>query len=134
VRGETTRVRPTYIHDYLARQGAQGRVHVKTGAWNTEDHYGDDFTQWSGTSQQKEAHARVQAVSEHFHAIENRLKQYAPASELHEVRYHINEAQWRLLRAQTSCNFYWAQAWTPKVHGDLDLCEAHLSQAVAEFA
>lgn len=134
VRGETTRVRPTYIHDYLARQGAQGRVHVKTGAWNTEDHYGDDFTQWTGTSQQKEAHTRVQAVSEHFHAIENRLKQYAPASELHEVRYHINEAQWRLLRAQTSCNFYWAQAWTPKVHGDLDLCEAHLSQAVAEFA
>jgi len=27
---------------------------------------------------------------------------------------------WRLLRAQTSCNFFWGEAWLPRCHADLD--------------
>jgi hypothetical protein len=32
-------------------------------------------------------------------------------------------ARWRLLRAQTSCNFYWGEAWVARCHADLDDAE-----------
>ena len=26
----------------------------------------------------------------------------------------------RILRAETSCNFFWGEAWVPRCHADLD--------------
>lgn len=128
VRAGETRVRPTYIHEYLDKYGAHGRVKVHTGAWNTEDHYGDDFTQWTGSEEQKEAHARVGRVSAKFHELEEEVAKLPEGPKAVQAGHQMKEAQWRLLRAETSCNFYWGQAWVPKAHADLDGSEWHLDE------
>jgi hypothetical protein len=38
----------------------------------------------------------------------------------------LEEANWRLLRAETSCNFYWGEDWVHRAHNDLDGAEATL--------
>lgn len=32
----------------------------------------------------------------------------------------LEPALWQVLRAETSCNFYWGEAWVPRCHADLD--------------
>jgi len=43
IRSGNSRMRPTFISEYLERFGAHGRVTVRRGAWNTDDHHGWDF-------------------------------------------------------------------------------------------
>lgn len=110
--GNTSGVQPALIHEYLDRCGPAGEVTVRTGAWNTGWHHGTGFTQWTGSGAQRAALARVAAVSD--------LVRAGGAGEV---------ALWRLLRAQTSCNFYWGEAWVDRCHNDLD---AALLELVAE--
>lgn len=111
-------VRPIFIQDYLARHGAVGEVRVKTAAWNTGWHHGRDFLQWTGSQAQKDALARVRETSAAVHALRWR------AGELHaddpDLYRRIEEAMWHLLRAETSCNFFWGEAWVGRCHRDLD--------------
>jgi hypothetical protein len=115
-RGETG-IRPTFIEDYLNQFGCHGEVHVRTAAWNTGWHNGCGFTQWTGSQSQQEALKRVGEVSAALHAAVNRAKSWSAPAELHE---RLSEAHWRLLRAQTSCNFFWGEAWVSRCHSDLD--------------
>jgi hypothetical protein len=32
----------------------------------------------------------------------------------------LEAALWRVLRAETSCNLYWGEAWVDRCHADLD--------------
>ena len=105
-RDEAGGIRPTFIEDYLDRYGTHGEVTVRSGAWNTGWHHGAGFTQWTGSAAQREALARVARLSATVRAGEQSL--------------------WPLLRAQTSCNFYWGEAWVPRAHADLDLAESAL--------
>jgi 4-alpha-glucanotransferase len=114
-------VRPTFISDYLDRHGAHGWVTVNTGAWNTGEHHGADFTQWTGSAAQRDALARVAQLSESLQS----------ARAAHGDNGGLEEARWRLLRAQTSCNFYWGEAWVGRCHSDLDAAAAHLQQALS---
>jgi len=118
VRQGTTAVQPTFISAYLEKYGATGYVNVKTGAWNTGWHHGADFLQWTGSQMQQDALARVRAVSQAFHATAVRLADVAPAQEAH----------WHLLRAETSCNFFWGEAWVQRCHADLDIVARELQQ------
>lgn len=102
-RGET-RLRPCFIEDYLSQHGVGGEVRVRTGAWNTGWHHGVDFVQWTGSQAQKDALGRVAAVSDAICRSPVRSE----------------NAYWRLLRAQTSCNFFWGEAWLHRCHRDLD--------------
>ena len=43
--------------------------------------------------------------------------------------HHLHEAHWRLLRAETSCNLYWGEAWVPRLHADLNEAAFHLHMA-----
>lgn len=113
--------RPTFIHEYLDLYGAHGAVTVKTGAWNTGWHDGVDFTQWTGSQAQKDALQRVKDVSAAFHATRQGMPESGGDAQLHE-------AHWRLLRAETSCNFYWGEAWVARCHADLDVVEACLAE------
>lgn len=106
MRRTDTGIRPTFIHEYLDRFGTYGEVTVRPGAWNTGWHHGTGFTQWTGSPAQREALARVEAVSAMLHS-----------GQCPEPAY------WRLLRAQTSCHFYWGQAWTDRCHAELDEAE-----------
>jgi hypothetical protein len=40
----------------------------------------------------------------------------------------LDEAWWRLLRAETSCNFYWGEEWVHRCHADLDASLEALSR------
>jgi 4-alpha-glucanotransferase len=116
-RGETE-VRPIFIDEYLRQHGAQGEVRVHTGAWNTGWHNGTGFTQWTGSQVQRDALRRVAETSQAFHAARQRAEQSGSANA--DLERRLSEAHWRLLRAQTSCNFFWGEAWVPRCHRDLD--------------
>lgn len=116
-RNGQTRIRPVFIEDYLKEHGACGRVAVRTGAWNTGWHSGDGFTQWTGSQAQRNALRRLAETSGAFHERRGRAEFRALGPELHA---RFEDARWRILRAQTSCNFYWGEAWLPRCHRDLD--------------
>jgi len=122
--GQAGGIRPALISDYLDRHGAHGWVTVDPGAWNTGAHDGAGFIQWTGSTAQRGALARVAQLSDAVHAAADAINGDAAASEL------LEQARWRLLRAQTSCNFYWGEAWVPRCHHDLDAAAAQLDQAL----
>jgi alpha-amylase/alpha-mannosidase (GH57 family) len=124
-----TEIEPVFIHDYLDRYGAHGEVTVSTGAWNTGWHHGAGFVQWTGSEEQKAGLARIGEVSARFHALRNQTLHWpsCPA----ELQHALQEAHWRLLRAETSCNLYWGDAWVPRLHADLTEAEGFLRQAQA---
>jgi len=115
IRAGDDRLRPTFLGDYVDRYGVSGKVKVHTGAWNTGDHSGHGFQQWTGSERQREALHRVSAVSS---AVDRARR---------ELRAPLEESTWRLLRAQTSCNFFWGDAWVDRCHADLDGALASLA-------
>ena len=123
--GQSGGIRPAFISDYLRRHGADGWVTVDPGAWNTGDHHGAGFVQWTGSQAQRDALARVADLSNAVRAVPREALDREPrAAEL------IEQARWRVLRAQTSCNFYWGEAWVQRCHHDLDAAAAHFDQAL----
>lgn len=114
VRAGDDRARPTTISDYLDRFGVGGRVRVHPGAWNTGDHGGHGFVQWTGSERQQAALARVKEVS----AMVADLRERARTDWVEPER--LERSTWLLLRAETSCNFYWGDAWVERCHRDLD--------------
>jgi len=127
IRAGNSPIRPTFVDDYLDRFGAHGRVTVRRGAWNTDTHHGWDFHQWQGGELQRDALSRVHNVSAAYH----RLTERAYGNGNPELWRVLNEAHWRLLRAETSCNLYWGDAWVWKTHKDLDDVAWHLGEARA---
>lgn len=111
-------IQPTFIDEYLDKYGAHGRVYVRTAAWNTGEHSGLGFTQWTGSLTQREALQRIKQASAHFHAVQEKLRSLEnPTPELYQL---LEQAHWRLLRAETSCHFFWGDTWVPRCHSDLD--------------
>ncbi len=113
-------VQPIFIEDYLERFGVGGEVRVRTGAWNTGWHHGRDFLQWTGGQAQKDALARIAETSKRVNALMERVG--GDHGHDGEARRLAEEARWRLLRAETSCNLYWGDAWVPRLQADLDGC------------
>jgi len=111
-------VRPIFIDDYLKQHGAHGEVRVETGAWNTGWHSGVGFTQWTGSQTQRDALKRVADTSRAFHDARQNMEE--SGTENPELQRRLSEAHWRLLRAETSCNFFWGEAWVSRCHQDLD--------------
>jgi len=122
--GRSGGIRPAFINDYLDRHGAHGWVTIEPGAWNTGDHHGTGFVQWTGSSAQREALARVWQVSDAVQAAGSAVDNDEWAAGL------LEQARWRVLRAETSCNFYWGEAWVGRCHDDLDEAGAWLDQAL----
>jgi alpha-amylase/alpha-mannosidase (GH57 family) len=120
-------IHPIFIDDYLDHYGVHGEVRVDSGAWNTGWHHGHGFLQWTGSQDQRDALARVAETSSAVHEARRQ------ASERHsrdpELHYWLESAMWQLLRAETSCNFFWGEAWVPRAHNDLDGSWASLMQA-----
>ncbi|MCW5699436.1 MAG: hypothetical protein KIT00_06310 [Rhodospirillales bacterium] len=124
-RGESA-MRPIFLTEYLDRFGAHGRVTVRRGAWNTDEHHGWNFHQWQGSQMQRDGMARVASVSQDF----RHLLQRALAGGVTDqgTWWHLDQARWRLLRGETSCFFYWGEAWVHRSHQDLDACEGHMNE------
>ncbi|MGB5835226.1 MAG: glycoside hydrolase family 57 [Thiohalocapsa sp.] len=119
--------RPTFISDYLRDYGAHGEVRVNTGAWNTGWHHGKGFTQWTGSEAQRDTLQRYAEISVALH----RLGGSAAAESRDDAALGaaLETARWRLLRAETSCNIYWGEAWVDRAHSDLESAERALEEA-----
>ncbi|KFI21595.1 glycoside hydrolase family 57 [Nitrosococcus oceani] len=124
-------LRPAFIQDYLDKYGAKGRVRITTAAWNTGDHSGIDFIQWTGSQRQKEALKRVEETSTAFHQLKQK---HLGAQALNpEIAHLLNEAEWHLLRSETSCHFYWGEAWVHRAHEDLDTAWTQMNTAAQKL-
>lgn len=120
-------IRPSFIDEYLDAWGAHGYVRVRTGAWNTGWHNGVDFLQWTGSQAQRDALDRVRRSSAAVTEVRRRADEVGNRSP--ELCNDLEEALWHLLRAQTSCNFFWGEAWVARAHGDLDQADSHQARA-----
>jgi alpha-amylase/alpha-mannosidase (GH57 family) len=137
VRCGQTEVQPIFIHEYLDQFGVHGEVTVRAGAWNTGWHHGVDFVQWTGSARQQDALARIHRFSAELHAAEAQAAlaagppgEGARPTEGGAARSNaLEQARWRLLRAETSCNLYWGEAWVQRIHQDLDAAAGHLEEA-----
>jgi 4-alpha-glucanotransferase len=114
-----TEIRPVFIDDYLDRFGAHGQVEVRTGAWNTGWHHGVGFLQWTGSPAQKEALNRIAATRTALQAARRKVADRAPNHM--SLSERLEQAEWRLLRSETSCNFFWGEDWVSHCHRDLDV-------------
>jgi alpha-amylase/alpha-mannosidase (GH57 family) len=128
VRAGEARVVPSFIGDYLDVHGVGGEVRVETGAWNTGWHDGRDFTQWTGSATQKHAIEAVQALSTAVEKARAQGDEQGLGSDS-GFRNDIEEATWHLLRAETSCNFYWGEAWVSRSEADLEASHQALRRA-----
>ena len=117
-RSGEAKVAPTFISDYLNVHGVHGEVRVRTGAWNTGRHDGHDFTQWTGSDTQKQSLADVHAQSLAIQRLRALADDKGLADDSRIVQ-DLEEAIWHLLRAETSCNFYWGEARVQRADADL---------------
>ena len=129
--GSAGRIRPTFISDYLERYGPHGWVTVGPGAWNTGWHHGTGFLQWSGSPAQQAALTRVAELSEAVDAARRNAITIGAANP--DLYRELEDALALILRAETSCNFFWGDAWVQRCHNDLDQATKHLEQAGTLF-
>jgi hypothetical protein len=87
-------------------------VRVATGAWNTGWHHGKGFTQWTGSDASAQPWQRYAVVS--GGCTSHRRTRPAEAPDDAGLSAALEEARWRLLRAETSCNIYWGEAWVDR--------------------
>ncbi len=120
-------IRPCFIEDYLDRHGAHGEVTVRPGAWNTGWHNGTGFTQWIGSQAQQQALTRLDEISQAIYAARRNAVGISVRDP--DVYRLLEQAHWRVLRAETSCNFFWGDAWLQRCHDDLDQAASFLDQA-----
>ena len=118
VRAGRSPVAPTFISNYLNAYGPMGEVTVETGAWNTGWHDGRDFIQWTGSDTQKASLAALAIQNRALDATRARVRDLGLSQDQALAR-DLEEATWRLLRAETSCNFYWGEAWVDRSEADL---------------
>jgi len=125
VRRKETEVQPIFIDDYLNLHGAHGYVRIREGAWNTGWHHGTGFVQWTGSQAQKDALVRITETSRAIHNLRQRASVHQNNA---AVQHEIEQALWRLLRAETSCNFFWGEAWVNRCYQDLEAAWSFLAK------
>ena len=123
-RAGTLALTQTSINEYLDRFGAEGEVKVHRGAWNTGDHDGRGFVQWTGSLLQKRGIDELERVSDSYHA---RRAALGPGGSAEGHRL-LDQAYWHILRAETSCNFYWGSRWVHRAFDDLEQAEKLMAQ------
>jgi len=115
---------PIHISDYLHRFPPTEEVEVHRGAWNTEHHWGGDFTQWTGSLLQKRGWDEVRRASDYYWKVKEEFDaEQESANNREEARNLIRRAFDHLLVAETSCNFYWGSRWVHRSFDDLE--QAH---------
>ena len=123
-------VRPALISDYLAAHPARRAAEVRTGAWNVGTTGGFDFAQWAGSPTQKAVLEQVWQTSQHYryaqHHLESRRAEGHVPQEAEDL---LDSAREALLRAETSCYFFWGDSWTPKAQEHLQAAEDCLRRA-----
>ena len=127
VRSGLSLLRPTFINDYLDRFGAHGRVHGRTRCL---EHRTASRFRLHPMAGQPGAAGHDGAIARGQRRIPpGRSAETADGRPNAEVKRVLDEAHWRLLRAETGCNFFWGDAWLLKAHKDLGDVEQYLGKA-----
>ena len=71
---------PIHISEYLRRFPPTEEVEVHRGAWNTEHHWGGDFTQWTGSLLQKKGLDELQERQRLLLAGEEEIRRSRPTN------------------------------------------------------
>jgi len=129
--GSAGGIRPTLISDYLERHGPHGWVTVGPGAWDTGWHHGTGFVQWTGSPAQQQALTRAAQLSEAVDAARRNAIAIGAANP--DLYRQLEDALALILRAETSCNFFWGETWVQRCHDDLDQATKRLQQAETLF-
>lgn len=112
---------PIHISEYLRRYPPTEEVEVHRGAWNTEHHWGGDFTQWTGSLLQKKGFDELKNASAYYWRVKKSFDLQADKlSNADEIRHLIVRAYDHLLTAETSCNFYWGSRWVHRSFDDIE--------------
>jgi 4-alpha-glucanotransferase len=112
---------PIHISEYLRAHPPTEEVDVHRGAWNTEHHWGGDFTQWTGSLLQKKGWDELGRASEYYWQVKRSFDTHEKeVNDPDEVRHLIVRAYDHLLTAETSCNFYWGSRWVHRSFDDLE--------------
>ena len=136
VRAGQSPVKPSFISAYLNAYGPMGEVWVDTGAWNTGWHDGRGFVQWTGSVSQKASLNALRIQNRALDEVRERLKALGLGQGLAQdqaLARDLEEATWRLLRAETSCNFYWGEAWVGRAEADLEVSRQALERVKARL-
>jgi hypothetical protein len=108
------------INEYLDRFGASGEVKIHPGAWNTGHHDGRGFVQWTGSLLQKRGFEELWRISGRYHARRRALDESGGGGAGNQI---LDRAYWHILRAETSCNFFWGSRWVYRAFDDLEEAE-----------
>ena len=128
VKSHRVTVTPVMISDYLNSNKPTDNVEVWTGAWNVGATSGYDFSQWEGSESQKKAMKEVWEISRHYHQL-NELSIPAKKGNSAKAESLLTQAEDWLLRAETSCYFFWGDAWLPKVYDNITQARHLLMEA-----
>jgi alpha-amylase/alpha-mannosidase (GH57 family) len=122
---------PIHISEYIDRYPPTEEVEVHRGAWNTGEHWGGDFTQWTGSLLQKKGWDTVADVSAYYQKVKKAFDEKgAEVANPEEARDLITKAYDHLLKAETSCNFYWGSRWVHRSFDELEQAYALLDRAM----
>jgi alpha-amylase/alpha-mannosidase (GH57 family) len=109
---------PIHISEFIKRYPPTEEVEVHRGAWNTGNHWGGDFTQWTGSLLQKRGFDEIRNASAYYQKVKAAFDlRCGGASNAAEIRQMITDAYDLILASETSCNFFWGSSW---VHRSFD--------------
>ena len=113
--------RPIHIPAYLDLHAPTEEVEVYRGAWNTGHHWGGDFTQWTGSLLQKKGLDEIKNASRYYREVQAAFEERKGGlSDPEEVKQLIVQSYDCILRAETSCNFFWGNAWVHRSFDDME--------------
>src|SRR5947209_19705538 len=95
---------PVHISEFVKKFPPTEEVEVHRGAWNTEHHWGGDFTQWTGSLLQKKGLDEMRRASDYYWQVKKTFDQRPDAvGGADDVRPLIIRAYDHVLTAATSC-------------------------------
>ncbi|KMQ51324.1 alpha-amylase [Chitinispirillum alkaliphilum] len=122
---------PVHISEYLDKHPPAEEVDVYPGAWNTGEHWGGDFKQWTGSLLQRNGLAEIRNASSYYQTVKKRFDEKSEEStNPEEIRQLIYDAYDAILTAETSCNFFWGCSWVNKSFEELEKAYHLLDTAV----
>jgi len=125
---------PIHISDYLKKFAPKEEVEVYPGAWNTGEHWGGDFTQWTGSLLQKRGWDEIRNASAYYHRVKMTFEQSRKEiRDPEDVKNLIINAYDHLLMAETSCNFYWGSRWVYRAFDEIEKAYRLLDQAISQI-
>lgn len=125
---------PIHISDYLRKFPPKEEVEVYPGAWNTGNHWGGDFIQWTGSLLQKRGWSEIKNASAYYQKVKHIFeKREGELKNPEEVKNLIINAYDHLLVAETSCNFYWGSRWVYRAFDELEKAYRLLDQAISQM-